>query len=141
MSTLVSLNESVVEVIESDKSILMGMNSDIAKSNIESTIEKIRSDILMYESHLDNSFIISGISLDDLYDLRESLNQFTNEISIAEDIYSDKEFQDAVFMLSDSERKKVMSLSESLRQEVVDNKIEQSNLIKDLDHLRMIDLF
>lgn len=133
MSTLVSLNESVVEVIESDKSILMGMNSDIAKSNIESTIEKIRSDILMYESHLDNSFIISGISLDDLYDLRESLNQFTNEISIAEDMYSDKEFQDAVFMLSDSERKKVMSLSESLRQEVVDNKIEQSNLIKDLE--------
>ena len=128
MSTLVSLNESVVEVIESDKSILMGMNSDIAKSNIESTIEKIRSDILMYESHLDNSFIISGISLDDLYDLRESLNQFTNEISIAEDMYSDKEFQDAVFILSDSERKKVMSLSENLRQEVVDNKINSCHL-------------
>lgn len=98
ISTLMSLNESTLQSIENDRSILNGMRTDSIQDNIEVTVNNLKAEIDSYKNHLtdEDIKIIKSTSIDELNDLREVFDNFTKEIAAAEDLYSEDIFQRAV---------------------------------------------
>lgn len=136
LSTLITLNEATIQNIESDRSMLDGLNSNQVHGNIVAAVDKIKSEISTYEQYLsdDTIKILKSITIDDLLDLRESLNDFMKEISSAEELYSEEEFINAVQVArSDNDKKSIKDSINDLQTQIIDEKITLSQLSKDLE--------
>ena len=134
--TLMSLNESTLETLEHDRSILAGLSSNMIQDNTLEAIEKLRADVKEYQRYIDSTDmnILDNVSLDELIDVRDSLSNFTSEIMAAEELYGWEEFSSAVNISMNQRAEKDNSdFIARFNLEVSDNEIRIANIARDID--------
>lgn len=137
ISTLITLNETTLSKLDSDRTILEGLKSNFVQTNIESAVDALQKDIDIYNSYLTKEDIksLKNLTLDELEELRENLTNFNNEILAAEELYTEQEFIVAVEAASEKETTLTKDMQEA-RQKATDIEIEISGLINDLKNAR-----
>ena len=90
----INLNEALFTSLESDKNILQGLLSNNIPTNIEEAVLKLREEAKSYEDYLtdDDVQLFNLVSIGELIDLRSTLNNFKEEISIIEETYTKEIF-------------------------------------------------
>lgn len=134
ISTNISLNESTLSSIESDRNILAGLSSNALQSNIEEAVNKLSKEVKDYEEYLskEDITILDSISLDELLDLRETLKTFLNEIACIEELYSAEVFTTAVMLSVNGNHK---SIVEDLRNELFNISLEIEEIKKTISDI------
>ena len=136
IQTLMSLNEATMESIERDRSMLQGLNTNTIQDNIQEAVDSLKNNITEYEQYLSpkDIKILDIVSLDELMDLRETLNHFTAEIMAAEELYDWSDFSMAVDMAMDQEKQKTNSNTISASNLVIsENTIKIAQLARDIE--------
>lgn len=132
----INLNEVTFTSLESDRTMLQGLESNSIQSNIEEVVNKLSNEVASYSSYLleEDIKVLDTVSLDELIDLRDSFSNFLHEISLIEELYSKDLYDKAVELVfsGNSDNTKVVN---DLRDE--SKKIEQSILIFQLEGSRL----
>ena len=136
VNTLLTLNESSLSQLESDRSILSGLSTNTIQDNIEIAVENLRNEIKMYKSYItsDDEEILKSISSEELTDIRNTIINFVEEIKITEELYGQNEFIDAVNISMNNDLEKNLSDEiQSLIDSSIELEIETKSLSKELN--------
>lgn len=150
LGTLMSLNEATMNGLESDRMILSGLSSSAVQDNIEAAVEKVRSEVKMYEDYLSQKDIrvLDKISFDELVDLRESIVHFDEEIRSLQEfagytsVYSNaliSSMEDGIVETLNATIKSLQSDSGSYAEKLINLKRDLQTAVEDLEALESFD--
>ena len=100
ISNLISINDITTNRLDEDTERLNSISSNYVKSNIESTVEQLSSELELYKVYLESSNdtkeLLDKVSLKELQELNNDLNTFKDIISNIDIELSIEEVEDAL---------------------------------------------
>lgn len=100
ISNLISINDITTNRLDEDTERLNSISSNYVKSNIESTVEQLSSELELYKVYLESSNdtkeLLDKVSLKELQELNNDLNTFKDIISNIDTEVSIEEIEDVL---------------------------------------------
>lgn len=148
INTKIQLNEATAKSLDNDRAILSKLNSDRIQNNIKESVVKLQQELNDYQEYIskDDIKFLESVSIDELLELRITLNEFIAEIISAEDMYDKGTYDKAVAIAARKQFKDDLTEKiDSMKSEISDIRVsivETESIKKDLEQkVSMVDNF